>query len=230
MSATGARRGLLLVVSSPSGAGKTTLSRRLIGVYPELRFSVSYTTRPRRAGETDGVDYHFIGDDTFERMVAAGAFAEWAHVHGRRYGTATETVRRALDTSGQVLFDVDYQGAERLKERFPGEARLVFILPPSMAVLAQRLRGRATDSPEVIARRLRKAREELSHYRSYEYLLVNDDIERAFAELCAVYLKERAAAGLGPAPGPEVLRRAESCRRERRTERAEALLTEAGED
>lgn len=187
------KRGMLLVVSSPSGAGKTTLCRRLVRDFPELRFSVSYTTRAQRTGEVAGVDYHYVSDAVFDQMVAEGAFAEWAHVHGKRYGTAVPAVRAGLEQGAHVLFDVDYQGAERLLQQFPADALLVFILPPSIAVLSQRLRGRGTDTPEVVAARLRKAREELLHYPSYHYLVVNDELDRAYAELAAVYLVTRAA-------------------------------------
>lgn len=213
--------GLLLVVSSPSGAGKTTLCRRLVQAHPELRFSVSYTTRAPRPGEVDGVDYHFVSEEAFSQMVDEGAFAEWAVVHGRRYGTAISTVREALQKGQQVLFDVDYQGAERLLSQFPAEARLVFILPPSLAELEARLRGRATDAPEVIERRLRKAREELSHYRSYHYLIINDDLMRGYAELESVYLAER-----GGESELEARVRAHRLRLEVRAAQVEALLAE----
>jgi guanylate kinase len=127
--------GLLLVVSSPSGAGKTTLCRRLLSEHPELQFSVSYTTRPPRSGERDGIDYHFVSDATFDEMVQQGAFAEWNWVHGRRYGTSLHAVQQALASGCKILLDIDYQGAARILEVFAASARLVFILPPSLAVL-----------------------------------------------------------------------------------------------
>lgn len=213
----------LIVVSAPSGAGKTTLCRRLVREHPSLRFSVSYTTRAPRTGEVDGSDYHFVSDETFQHMAQEGAFAEWAFVHGRRYGTAVATVREALGRGGEVLFDVDYQGAERLKAQFPEEAILVYILPPSLRVLEQRLRGRGTDAPEVIERRLRKAREELEHYHNYHYLVVNDDIERAYRELQAVYL-----AGRGGAP-EDAVALSRACALPMRAAAAEALLAEGQE-
>jgi guanylate kinase len=188
------RQGLLLVVSSPSGAGKTTLSRRLLGAHRELRFSVSYTTRPPRRGEVSGVDYHFVSDGEFDRMVAAEAFAEWCVVHGRRYGTALDTVRAALASGQQVLLDIDYQGAEKLRAQFPSDARLVFILPPTLAILEQRLRARGTDSEVVIEQRLAKAREELRHYRIYHYLIMNSQLDEAYVELDAIYQYERSLA------------------------------------
>lgn len=206
--------GLLLVISSPSGAGKTTLSRRLVRSHPELRFSVSYTTRPPRAGEVDGVDYHFVSDEEFQAMAARGEFAEWALVYGRRYGTATRTVRQALDRHEQVLFDVDVQGAASLMRQFPREARLLFILPPSLGVLEHRLRSRATDALDVIERRLQKAREELAQAGRYDYVVLNDDLERAYAEVEAVYLTERARS-LQQTPPGMVVDAARACSRER---------------
>jgi guanylate kinase len=182
------RPGLLVVVSSPSGTGKTTLCRKLLEEYPALRFSVSCTTRKPRAGERDGVDYHFIDDATFDRMVAQGEFAEWAHVHGNRYGTTAAAVREALRDGRDVLFDVDYQGGRQIKASFYTEAVLVFLLPPSLDELARRLRNRATESPEAIERRLLKAHEELKHYGLYDYLIVNDVLPRAYDQLRAVYL------------------------------------------
>lgn len=203
------QRGLLLVVSSPSGAGKTTLTRRLLKSHArQLTFSVSFTTRPMRAGEQEGVDYRFVDEGTFDDMVARGAFAEWAHVHGHRYGTARRAIEEAFAAGKDVLFDIDYQGGRQLKAAFPAESVRVFVLPPSMRVLAQRLRRRATDDPEVIRRRLAKAVDELGHYHAYEYLVLNDDLDEAFAELEGIY-------------------RAARCRWDRRSSLAEALLREA---
>lgn len=219
-------RGLLLVVSSPSGAGKTTLARRLLAEHASLRFSVSYTTRPRRGREQPGVDYHFVSDIEFDHMIAAGAFAEWCVVHGRRYGTALPTLRQAIASGGQVLLDIDYQGAEKLQQEFPDEARLVYILPPSLEVLAERLRSRATDDPAVIEARLRKAADELRHYSQYDYLVFNRDLEQAYAELEAVYLLESAHL-VGSEPHPAVAALARDCRRERRAELAERVLQSA---
>jgi guanylate kinase len=187
-------RGLLLVVSSPSGAGKTTLCRRLNQEFPDLMFSVSYTTRPRRRGEEEGVDYCFVDVPTFEAMVEREEFAEWAEVHGHRYGTTVEAVRQALEGGRHVLFDIDYQGTRQLKAKFEKEAVLVFVLPPSLAELEARLRKRATDEPEVIERRLAKARDELTQYGLYQYLIVNDDMLRAYDRLRAIYLAAQCAA------------------------------------
>ncbi len=216
--------GLLLVVSSPSGAGKTTLSRRLMAEHPALRFSVSYTTRPRRTGERDGIDYHFASEAQFDEMVAAGAFVEWSFVHGRRYGTAVQAVRGALDGGQHLLLDIDYQGAQKIVDQFAAEACLVYILPPSLQILAERLRARATDAPAVIDQRLRKARQELEHYRLYNYLVVNRDVDPAYAELAAIYHFERARAG-GPAAAPDEAQLARSCDCAARAHLAEALLS-----
>jgi guanylate kinase len=186
------RRGTLLIVSSPSGAGKTTLTRRLLDEFSHppgsLVFSVSYTTRPQRPGEVEGRDYHFVGPDQFEAMVRRGEFAEHAFVFGNRYGTAQAPVEAALDRGIDVIFDVDWQGGQMLHKRWPADSLKVFILPPDLDVLARRLQGRATDAPEVIERRLRKAIEELNHYDEYQHLIVNDDLDRAYAVLRAIYL------------------------------------------
>jgi len=182
------QRGLLIVVSSPSGAGKTTLCRRLIDEFPDILFSVSYTTRPMRRGEEDGVDYRFVDENIFSQMVENGEFAEWAEVHGNRYGTTVVAVREALDGGRHVLFDVDYQGGRQIKAKFEKEAVLVFVLPPSLDELEHRLRKRATDAADVIERRLAKARDELKHYSLYQYLIVNDDLPRAYDRLRAIYL------------------------------------------
>lgn len=220
--------GLLLVVSSPSGAGKTTLARRLLGEFTDLRFSVSYTTRPQRGREQDGVDYHFVSEATFDQMIAAGAFAEWCLVHNRRYGTSVETLRTALCSGQHVLLDIDYQGAAKLREQLPRESRLVFILPPSLPILEQRLRSRGTDASSVIDQRLRKATEELQHYKLYDYLVINRELDDAYAELSAIYQVERDVAE-GRKPAAEAFALAERCRREQRTQLAEQVLLGASE-
>jgi guanylate kinase len=181
-------RGILVIISSPSGAGKTTLARRLLGEFDNVDFSVSYTTRPPRPGEIDGRDYTFVDDAEFDAMIARGELAEWAVVHGNRYGTSKLAVDQALDHGRDVVFDVDGQGGRELFRQFPDDALMVFILPPDLATLATRLRRRATDEPEVIDRRLRKAIEELSYHREYQYRIVNDDLDRAYQLLRAIYL------------------------------------------
>lgn len=188
-----AARGLLVVVSSPSGAGKTTLCRRLMSEFAALTFSVSYTTRPRRHNETEAVDYHFVSGAEFDRMVAGGEFAEWAEVHANRYGTARRTIDECLGAGRDVLFDIDWQGARALKRQYPDETVMVFVLPPSIEALRDRLTRRATDAAEVVERRLARATEELAHYDEYRYLIVNDDLERAYAELRAIYVAQRCA-------------------------------------
>jgi guanylate kinase len=190
----GGRRGILMVVSSPSGAGKTTLAH-LLAQNERLEFSVSYTTRATRAGERDGVDYKFVTEDEFTRMVDRGEFAEWAVVHGARYGTAVHTVNRALEDGKDYLFDIDWQGGAQLRQQWPEESVLVFILPPSMAELERRLRRRATDSPEAISRRLATATRELEHFAQYDYLVVNDNLETALKELSSIYVAARCARG-----------------------------------
>jgi guanylate kinase len=187
-----ALRGLLLVISSPSGAGKTTLVRRLAAELG-LRFSVSYTTRKPRAGEVDGRDYCFVSDQRFDAMVAAGEFAEWAVVHGNRYGTSIATVEQSVASGTDCLFDVDFQGGREIRRQWPADSVLCFILPPSMRELERRLRRRATDSDDVIERRLAMACKELEHYDEYDYLVVNDDLTQAYTELRAIYLAARTA-------------------------------------
>ena len=184
------RRGVLLVVSSPSGAGKTTLAR-MVAESQKLAFSVSYTTRAPREGEREGVDYKFVTDDEFTSMVERQEFAEWAVVHGHRYGTAIHTINRALEDGTDYLFDIDWQGGQQIRRQWPAESVLVFILPPSMAELERRLRRRATDSSEAIARRLATAKRELEHYGEYDFLIVNDNLETAAKELSSIYIAAR---------------------------------------
>lgn len=186
------RRGILVIVSSPSGAGKTTLTRRLLAEFAtSLEFSVSYTTRPMRAGERHGTDYHFIDRGAFDAMVSRGEFAEHAEVHGNCYGTARAPIDNALAAGRDVIFDVDWQGAAALSRQWPDDCLRIFILPPDLETLAERLRRRATDAPEVIERRLRKAIEELGHWEEYQFLIVNDDVDRAYEVLRALYVLRR---------------------------------------
>ncbi len=175
-------RGRLFVVSAASGTGKTTLVKALMARVPSLAFSVSHTTRAPRAGEVDGRDYHFVDRATFERMIAAGEFLEHASVFGNLYGTGRAEVEKSLVAGRDLLVEIDWQGAAQVRSRLP-EAIDVYILPPSRAELEARLRGRGTDSAEVIERRLRESVHELSHWREFRYAVVNDDLARALADL-----------------------------------------------
>lgn len=179
------RRGRLFVIAAPSGAGKTSLVRALMERVPSLAFSVSFTTRPRRSNEQDGRDYHFIDEATFEDMVREGAFVEHAEVFGNHYGTGRAQVEQALEAGQDLILEIDWQGARQVRERLP-EASDIFILPPSREVLEQRLRSRRTDSPEVIARRLRESVEEMSHWPEFRYVVVNDDFATALGELLSI--------------------------------------------
>ena len=190
-----ARRGLMLVISSPSGAGKTSLSRRLIAQFPNLSLSVSCTTRPPRPGEVDGREYHFVTPEKFQAMVRDQAFLEYAVVHEHSYGTPREPVMQALAEGRDVLFDVDWQGATSIAAGAPGDVVRVFILPPSLAELKRRLHARAQDHQDVIERRLDRARDEISQWLPYDYVLLNQDFERAYAELAAIYQAERLRQG-----------------------------------
>lgn len=182
------RRGLLLVVSSPSGAGKTTLCNRLRDEFGRLEFSVSHTTRPPRPGETNGVEYTFTAKEEFQEMVSRDEFAEYAMVHGNMYGTLASRVRESIDSGRDLLFDIDYQGGRELRSKFRDDLVSVFILPPSIRELERRLRSRNTDSEDVIARRVRVAREELKHYAEYDFLIMNEELEKAYDALRSVYL------------------------------------------
>jgi len=196
---------LLLIISSPSGAGKTTLSGRLLQAVPGLLFSVSHTTRKPRAGEQDGREYHFVDREGFRGLISKGAFLEWAEVHSNLYGTSRAEVERAREARG-ILFDVDHQGARQIKSVRP-DAVAVFILPPSMAVLKERLKGRASEDDAAVEARFRVARSEIEHYGLFDYVIMNDDLERATEQLVSIV-------------------RAEECRRGRSARLAEGLLTE----
>jgi len=182
--------GVLFVVSAPSGAGKTSLLRALIPTDARLRLSVSHTTRGARPGEQDGTHYHFVDRPRFEAMVAAGEFLEHARVFDNLYGTAERSVRDVLGANFDVVLEIDWQGARQVRARFP-EAVSVFIVPPSVEALRQRLSGRGQDSAEIIDRRMRDARSELSHFGEYDYLVVNDDFDEALADLRAIVGAER---------------------------------------
>ena len=185
------RRGLLIVLSSPSGAGKSTISRLLLEADGQVTMSISATTRPKRPGETHGIDYYFVDDAEFDRMVSAGEFVEWAHVFGYRYGTPKAPVKQALRQGVDILFDIDWQGARQLEPDFGEHLVTIFLLPPTMAELEQRLQRRGTDSEDVIAGRMRRAADEIDHWAEYEYVLVNRDMAACLAQVQAIVTAER---------------------------------------
>lgn len=185
------RRGLMLVLSSPSGAGKTTISRLLLERDPNIVMSVSATTRAPRPGEIDGRDYHFVGVERFRTMEAAGEFLEHARVFDNFYGTPRHAVEDALTGGKDVLFDIDWQGTQQLAHNARADLVSVFILPPSVGELERRLTTRAQDSTEVVAKRMAKAGDEMSHWREYDYILVNTDVERSVAAVSAILAAER---------------------------------------
>lgn len=185
-----ARRGIMLVLSSPSGAGKTTIASRLLKD-PGVEISISHTTRMKRKGEKDGKDYHFVDRETFTRMRDQDAFLEWAVVFDNYYGTTRKPVEEALAAGRDVLFDVDWQGARKLRESAQDDVVAVFILPPSAAALEERLRARAEDSEDVVVRRMRGASNEIQHWDEYDYVVVNDDIEQSVTAVRAILAAER---------------------------------------
>ncbi len=197
---------LPLIISSPSGAGKTTLTRHLRQEISDLRFSVSHTTRKPRAGEEDGREYHFVSREAFEELIQAGEFLEWAEVHGNLYGTSRQELAHAQSNRG-IIFDIDHQGARQISCALP-HAVSVFILPPTMETLLARLRGRASEDAETVARRFRVASAEIAHYGLFDYVLVNDVLEEATRQLVSIF-------------------RAEECRRMRSASLAEALLRQS---
>lgn len=184
------REGILYIISAPSGAGKTTLCKEVIDILPNLRHSVSYTTRKARTGEIHARDYFFVSPAEFERMVADGEFAEWAEVHGNRYGTALKTLEDYRTSGVDVIMDIDCQGAQLLKKRYRGGV-FIFILPPTFDELQRRLEGRNSDSPEVIARRIDCATSEIRESRWYDYIIVNNVFSRAVEELKSVIVAEQ---------------------------------------
>jgi guanylate kinase len=186
------RRGLLLILSSPSGAGKTTLARRLLAWDASIRFSVSATTRAPREGEVDGREYHFVSQPEFDRMVGAGEMLEHAGVFGSHYGSPRAPVEKALKEGSDTLFDIDWQGGQQIRNSGLGrDVVSVFVLPPSIAELERRLRGRGQDSEAVIARRMARSRDEISHWAEYDYVLINSDLDEAFTRLLTILQAER---------------------------------------
>lgn len=187
----GRRRGLMLVLSSPSGAGKTTLSKRLISMNPDVVLSISATTRKPRPGEVDGQDYYFMDEMTFLKKAKAGEFFEWAKVFDRYYGTPKASVEEALDDGRDVVFDIDWQGAQSIAEAAPDDACRVFILPPSLTLLRERLEKRGQDSKDIIDGRMARAKAEIEHWEEYDYVILNDDFSRALEKLSEILHAER---------------------------------------
>ena len=185
------RRGLLIVLSSPSGAGKTTISRMLLDADRQITMSISATTRPQRPGEVNDQDYHFLDDAEFERWVEADEFAEWAYVFDHRYGSPKEPIKEALKDGRDILFDIDWQGTQQLRGAFGTDLVRIFILPPSMAELERRLRARGTDSEEVVESRMRRAASEIGHWGEYDYVLINEDMDHCLAEVRSIIDAER---------------------------------------
>jgi len=192
------RRGLLMLVSSPAGAGKTSLSRRLVADFAGMTLSISATTRKPRPGEEEGREYFFKTRDEFEAMIAAGELLEWAEVNGQLYGTPKAPVMAALDAGKDVMFDIDWQGARQIAEQASADSVRVFILPPSWPDLARRLHARAQDSVEVINQRLELGKREITHWGEYDYVIVNKDFDRAYADLSHIYRAERLKPGRNP--------------------------------
>ena len=186
-----ARRGLMFILSSPSGAGKTTISRMLLEADSEIRLSVSCTTRPMRPGEEEGVHYHFVTDAEFDQMVEEDDFYEWAHVFGHRYGTPKARIRGALKEGQDFLFDIDWQGTQQLYQKDQQDVVRVFLLPPSIDELRRRLEGRAQDAQDVIDARMERARAEISHWDAYDYVVINDNVQACFAKVRHILAAER---------------------------------------
>lgn len=185
------RRGLMLVLSSPSGAGKSTIARNLLESDRDLYLSVSVTTRPRRGSEINGQHYHFVSPREFDRLRDDDALLEWAEVHGNYYATPREPVEAAMAAGRDMLFDIDWQGALQLREKMRADIVSIFILPPSMGELKARLKRRAEDADEAIARRLQNARDEIEHWKEYDFVVVNEDLDQAFKEVQAIVTAER---------------------------------------
>lgn len=185
------RRGLMFILSSPSGAGKTTISNMLLTADEEIKLSVSATTRPMRPGEIDGIDYHFVSNAKFDAMVEQDDFYEWAEVFGNRYGTPKGYIRKGLKSGQDFLFDIDWQGTQQLYQKDQQDVVSVFILPPSLTELRRRLESRAQDSMDVIDDRMARARDEISHWAEYDYVVINDDVDQCFVKVREILHAER---------------------------------------
>ena len=184
-------RGLLMMVVAPSGVGKTSLTRRLVADHSDLLLSISATTRDPRPGEHEGRDYHFVDRPEFDAMVADTAFLEWAEVYGNRYGSPRKPIMEALDRGESVLFDIDYQGAMSIHEQAPEDSVLVYILPPSLAEMSRRLHARSQDSEAVIAQRIARSKDEVGQWTTFDYVLLNEDFDKAYSDLAHIYHAER---------------------------------------
>ncbi len=184
-------RGLLMMVVAPSGVGKTSLTRRLVADHSDLMLSISATTRQPRPGEHEGRDYHFVDRAEFDAMIGENAFLEWAEVYGNRYGSPRKPIMDALDRGESVLFDIDYQGAMSIHEQAPGDSVLVYILPPSLAEMSRRLHARSQDSEEVIAQRIARSKDEVGQWTTFDYVLLNEDFDKAYSDLAHIYHAER---------------------------------------
>lgn len=187
----GRTRGLLLMVVAPSGVGKTSLTRRLVADHNDLHLSISATTRDPRPGEHDGRDYHFVSRDAFQAMIQDDAFLEWAEVYGNHYGSPRAPIMEALDRGESVLFDIDFQGAMKVHAQMPEDSVLIYVLPPSLAEMSRRLHARSQDSEEVIARRLARAKDEVAAWEQFDYVILNDDFDKAYSDLAHIYHAER---------------------------------------
>jgi guanylate kinase len=187
----GRTRGLLLMVVAPSGVGKTSLTRRLVADHNDLHLSISATTRDPRPGEHDGRDYHFVTHDTFKVMIQDDAFLEWAEVYGNHYGSPRGPIVEALERGESVLFDIDFQGAMKVHAQLPDDSVLIYVLPPSLAEMSRRLHARSQDSEEVIAKRLARAKDEVAAWERFDYVILNDDFDKAYSDLAHIYHAER---------------------------------------
>jgi guanylate kinase len=187
----GRTRGLLLMVVAPSGVGKTSLTRRLVADHNDLHLSISATTRDPRPGEHDGRDYHFVSRDRFQTMIQDDAFLEWAEVYGNHYGSPRGPIVEALERGESVLFDIDFQGAMKVHKQLPEDSVLIYVLPPSLAEMSRRLHARSQDSEEVIAKRLARAKDEVAAWERFDYVILNDDFDRAYSDLAHIYHAER---------------------------------------
>jgi guanylate kinase len=184
-------RGLLMMVVAPSGVGKTSLTRRLVADHSDLMLSISATTRQPRPGEHEGRDYHFVDRTEFDAMIGENAFLEWAEVYGNRYGSPRKPIMAALDRGESVLFDIDYQGAMSIHEQAPEDSVLVYILPPSLAEMSRRLHARSQDSEAVIAQRIARSKDEVEQWKTFDYVLLNEDFDKAYSDLAHIYHAER---------------------------------------